>query len=72
MVRYFGFLANWVCGEKLPVICSTLGMEKPEPMVKVSYAQMSKQFLLRDPFECLLWGGLLSPPCGGGSECAGP
>ena len=55
MVRYFGFLANRVCGEKLPVVYSALGMEKPEP--KVCYAQMSKQFLRRDPFECVLCGG---------------
>ncbi len=57
MVRYFGFLANRVCGEKLPVVYSALGMEKPEPLPKVCYAQMSKQFLRRDPFECVLCGG---------------
>ena len=56
MVRYFGFLANRVCGEKLPVVYSALGMEKPEPVLKVCYAQMSKQFLGRDPFECVLCG----------------
>lgn len=55
MVRYFGFLANRVCGEKLPVVYSALGMEKPVP--KVCYAQMSKPFLRRDPFECVLCGG---------------
>ncbi|KKF34415.1 transposase [Erwinia tracheiphila] len=57
MVRYFGFLANRVCGEKLPVVCSAPGMEKPEPVAKVCYAQMSKQFMRRDPFECVLCGG---------------
>lgn len=56
-VRYFGFLANRVCGEKLPVVYRALGMEKPEPVKKVCYAQMSKQFLGRDPFECVLCGG---------------
>jgi len=39
------------------VVYSALGMEKPEPMPKVCYAQMSKQFLRRDPFECELCGG---------------
>ncbi|TBL58052.1 IS91 family transposase [Hafnia paralvei] len=57
MVRYFGFLANRVCGEKLPQVYRALGMEKPEPVPKVCYAQMSKQFLRRDPFECILCGG---------------
>src|SRR5690606_39472166 len=57
MVRYFGFLANRVCGEKLPQVYSALGMDKPEPVSKVCYAQMSKQFLRRDPYECVLCGG---------------
>ncbi|MGE1634956.1 transposase [Escherichia coli] len=57
MVRYFGFLANRVCGEKLPQVYRALGMDKPEPVAKVCYAQMVKQFLSRDPFECVLCGG---------------
>lgn len=28
-----------------------------EPVAKVCYAQMVKQFLSRDPFECVLCGG---------------
>lgn len=36
---------------------SALGREKPKPVLKVCYAQMSKQFLRRDPFECVLCGG---------------
>ncbi|MNR32312.1 hypothetical protein D3C85_1498870 [compost metagenome] len=39
------------------MVYSALGMEKPEPLPKVCYAQMSKQFLRRDPFECVLCGG---------------
>ncbi|STX07943.1 Putative transposase [Klebsiella pneumoniae] len=35
MVRYFGFLANRVCGEKLPQVYRALGMDKPEPVAKV-------------------------------------
>ncbi len=57
MVRYFGFLANRVCGEKLPQVLPCSGMDKPEPVAKVCYAQMVKQFLSRDPFECVLCGG---------------
>ncbi|EAT7400512.1 IS91 family transposase, partial [Salmonella enterica] len=33
------------------------GMEKPESVPKVCYAQMIRQFLRRDPFECILCGG---------------
>lgn len=56
MVRYFGFLANRVCGEKLPQVYQAQGMDKPEPVPKVCYAQMSWQYLRRDPFECVLCG----------------
>ncbi|UIA83078.1 IS91 family transposase [Erwinia tracheiphila] len=57
MVRYFGFLSKRVCGERLPQVYSALGMDKPDPAVKICYAQLSKQFLRRDPFECVLCGG---------------
>ncbi len=57
MVRYFGFLANRVCGEKLPQVYKALGTDKPEAVEKVCYVQMVKQFLSRDPFECVLCGG---------------
>ncbi len=35
------------CGEKLPQVYRALGMDKPEPVAKVCYAQMVKQFLSR-------------------------
>lgn len=57
MVRYFGFLASRVCSTKLPQVYRALKMDKPAPVVKVCYAQMSKQFLGHDPFECVLCGG---------------
>ncbi len=57
MVRYFRFLANRVCGEKLPQVYKVPGMDKPGPVAKVCYVQMVKQFLNRDPFECVLCGG---------------
>lgn len=40
MVRYFGFLANRVCGEKLPQVYRAPGMDKPGPVAKVCYVQM--------------------------------
>ena len=46
-----------MCGEKLPVVYSAPGIEKPGPLPKVCYAQMSSQFLRRDPFERVLCGG---------------
>lgn len=57
MVRYFGFLANHVCGDKLPRVYAALEMDKPALVPKVCYAQMSGQFLRRDPFECILCSG---------------
>lgn len=45
MVRYFGLLANQVCGKKLPEVYKALGMDKPGPVAKVGYVQMVKQFL---------------------------
>ncbi len=39
------------------VFTQPLGMDKPEAVAKVCYAQMVKQFLSRDPFECVLCGG---------------
>ncbi|STL09993.1 IS1294, transposase, truncation [Escherichia coli] len=69
MVRYFGFLANSVCGEKLPQVYKALGMDKPAPVAKVYYAQMVKQFLSRDPFECVLCGGRLVYRRSIGAEC---
>lgn len=70
MVRYFRFLANRVCGEKLPQVYKAPGMDKPGPVAKVCYVQMVKQFLNRDPFECVLCGGGGGvPSCSRGAEC---
>ncbi|WP_354003821.1 transposase [Vibrio marisflavi] len=57
MIRYFGFLANRVVGDKLPKVRSALGMEPyPEPTLPLRYGQMIKSFLKVDPFECILCG----------------
>ncbi|WP_366942688.1 transposase [uncultured Vibrio sp.] len=57
MIRYFGFLANRVVGEKLPKAREALGMEShPPPTAPLRYGQMIKSFLRVDPFECILCG----------------
>ncbi|MEX3557149.1 MAG: IS91 family transposase [Burkholderia sp.] len=59
MIRYFGFLANRVCGRYLPLVYQALKMEVPGKAPKVCFAQMSKAFLNRDPFSCVLCGSRL-------------
>lgn len=56
MIRYFGFLANRVCGQYLPKVYEALKMAKPEPAPKLYFAQMAKAFLNVDPFSCVLCG----------------
>lgn len=56
MIRYFGFLANRVCGKKLPIVYQALQMATPEKAPKLYFATMSKAFLNRDPFSCVLCG----------------
>ncbi|MCB5362040.1 hypothetical protein BCU85_07640 [Vibrio lentus] len=60
MIRYFGFLANRVVGERLPTVRCALGMARhPEPVSPIRYGQMIKSFLRVDPFECILCGSRL-------------
>ncbi|MBT2375378.1 IS91 family transposase [Pseudomonas fluorescens] len=56
MIRYFGFLANRVCGQYLPKVYAALKMATPAPMPKLYFAQMAKAFLNVDPFSCVLCG----------------
>ena len=56
MIRYFGFLANRVCGQSLPVVYQALKMQKPGKTPTLYFVQMIKAFLNRDPFSCLLCG----------------
>lgn len=56
MIRYFGFLANRVCGQSLPVVYQALKMAKPGKAPTLYFVQMIKAFLNRDPFSCLLCG----------------
>lgn len=56
MIRYFGFLANRVCGKKLPQVYEALRMKVVGKAPKLYYAQMLKGFLNIDPFSCLLCG----------------
>ncbi len=57
MVRYFGFLANRVCGEKLPQVYRALGMDKPEQVAKGCYERKVRQCMSRAPLECGLCDG---------------
>ncbi|TPG84387.1 IS91 family transposase, partial [Pseudomonas caspiana] len=56
MIRYFGFLANRVCGQYLPKVYEALKMTTPGPTPKLYFAQMAKAFLNVDPFNCVLCG----------------
>ncbi|RMS52871.1 hypothetical protein ALP64_202484 [Pseudomonas syringae pv. actinidiae] len=56
MIRYFGFLANRVCGQYLPKVYEALKMATPGPTPKLYFAQMAKAFLNVDPFRCVLCG----------------
>ncbi len=56
MIRYFGFLANRVCGQYLPKVYEALKMATPGPVPKLYFAQMAKAFLNVDPFRCVLCG----------------
>ena len=57
MIRYFGFLANRVVGNKLSKVGDALGMESHPPRTPaLRYGQMMKSFLKVDPFECILCG----------------
>lgn len=56
MIRYFGFLANRVCGKYLPKVYEALKMKAPGAAPKLYFAQMAKAFLNVDPFSCVLCG----------------
>ncbi|PHN61527.1 transposase, partial [Pseudomonas syringae] len=51
MIRYFGFLANRVCGKYLPKVYEALKMATPGPVSKLYFAPMAKAFLNVDPFR---------------------
>lgn len=52
----FGFLANRVCGRRLPWVYEALRMEGRGKAQKLYFAQMSTAFLHRDLFSCVLCG----------------
>lgn len=57
MVRYYGFLANRVCGQLLPRVYHALAMEPPVAAEPPRCAQMFKRLLRDDPFSCILCAG---------------
>ncbi|WP_236550752.1 transposase [Salmonella enterica] len=71
MVRYFGVPCQpCVWREAAAGVPWHWGMDKPEPVAKVCYAQMVKQFLSRDPFGMrAVWLPDGIPPGHCGAEC---
>ncbi|HHV8620457.1 TPA: hypothetical protein ACUP13_004850, partial [Escherichia coli] len=51
------WLLNDVCRLAVENLLYAARKRGLEPVTKVCYAQMVKQFLSRDPFECVLCGG---------------
>ncbi|NUW70673.1 transposase [Vibrio coralliilyticus] len=57
MIRYFGFLANRVVGNKLSKVRDALSMETHPPLTPaLRYGQMIESFLKVNQFECILCG----------------
>ena len=54
MLRYYGFLANRVRGEQLPLVRTLLGQE-PEPKTyNLKYAELMQKTFRINPKECIL------------------
>jgi putative transposase len=54
MVRYYGFLANRVRGEKLPMVRTLLGQEASPKTYNLKYAELMQKTLGINPKECIL------------------
>lgn len=59
MIRYFGFLANRVVSEKLPLVKKALGQKTEKQGRKATFSDLSQRLLNIDPFICLLCGGVM-------------
>ncbi len=69
MVRYFGFLANRVCGEKLPRVYKALGMDKSVSVANVLWADGKTVPESRPVRMRAVWRQDGVPPCHRGAEC---
>lgn len=54
MLRYYGFLANRVRGEKLPLVRTLLGQEPHPKTYNLKYAELMQKTLGVNPKECIL------------------
>jgi hypothetical protein len=52
MIRYFGFLANRLRGEKLPLVRALLGQEPNPKPYNIKYAELMRKTLGINPKEC--------------------
>jgi hypothetical protein len=55
MINYYGFLANRVRGEKLPIVYKLLGQEDKDSK-PISYRELLIKTFGTDPLECILCG----------------
>ena len=55
MIRYYGFLANRVRGQQLPIVRKLLGQQSsPQNASSIRYADMLKAAFNIDPSRCVL------------------
>jgi hypothetical protein len=54
MLRYYGFLANRVRGEKLPLVRTLLGQESEPKTYNLKYAELMQKTFGINPKECIL------------------
>ena len=54
MVRYYGFLANRVRGELLPLVRALLGQEPNPKIYNLKYAELMQKTFGINPKECIL------------------
>lgn len=59
MVRYYGFLANRVRGELLPVVYQLLGQENKTPSPPPTFAALIQKDFNFNPLTCILCGSQL-------------
>jgi len=56
MIRYYGFLANRVRGNLLPIVYSILGQQNVPLKHAATFAELLKQNFNIDPFSCIICG----------------
>jgi len=59
MIRYYGFLANRVRGDLLPIVYKLLNQENKAKTKTSTYAELIQKNFHFDPFKCILCGDRL-------------